>query len=247
MKIPVIRGVIGRRILVNYRVDPDLLAQLLPPPFRPKLINGVGMAGICLIRLQQIRPQFLPTAFGVSSENAAHRIAVEWEENGEYREGVYIPRRDTSSRFNHLVGGRLFPGLYHPAHFQVSEQNDYVRVMMDSDDDKTHLMVEGRLAAELPPTSVFGSLSEASDFFERGSVGYSATMRQGEFDGLELRSFKWQVQPLAVEKVESSFFEDQNLFPADRVQFDCALLMRGIDHEWHAREPLCSKDVSYTH
>jgi len=82
MKIPVIRGVINRRILVNYRVDPDLLVQILPPPFRPKLINGVGMAGICLIRLQQIRPQFLPTAFGVSSENAAHGIAVEWEEDG---------------------------------------------------------------------------------------------------------------------------------------------------------------------
>jgi hypothetical protein len=244
MKVPVIRGVIDRRILVNYRVDPDLLAHILPSPFRPKLVHGVGIAGICLIRLQQIRPQFLPAAFGVSSENAAHRIAVEWEEQDHTYEGVYIPRRDTSSRVNNLVGGRLFPGLYHAAHFHVSDQNDYLRVMMASDDDRTHLRVEGRLASHLPPTSVFGSMSEASDFFERGSVGYSATLRQGEFDGLELRSFKWQMQPLAVEKVESSFFEDQNLFPAATAQFDSALLMRGIDHEWHAREPLCIKDVN---
>ncbi len=35
MRIPAIRGVIDRRILVNYRVDPSVLAGLLPEPFRP--------------------------------------------------------------------------------------------------------------------------------------------------------------------------------------------------------------------
>jgi hypothetical protein len=60
MRIPVIRGVIDRRILVNFRVDPRVLAGILPRPFRPKLVNGVGMAGVCLIRLKGIRPAFLP-------------------------------------------------------------------------------------------------------------------------------------------------------------------------------------------
>src|SRR5688572_7966261 len=109
MKIPVIRGLIDRRILVNYRVAPEALKKLVPEPFRPKLINGVGIAGICLIRLKEIRPSLLPAVFGVASENAAHRIAVEWDEKGMVREGVYIPRRDTSSRFNVLFGGRVFP------------------------------------------------------------------------------------------------------------------------------------------
>ena len=42
------------------------------------------MAGICLIRLQQIRPWFVPgcCGIGISSENAAHRMAVEWDESG---------------------------------------------------------------------------------------------------------------------------------------------------------------------
>ena len=30
------------------------------------------------------------------------------------------------------------------------------------------------------------------------------------------------------------------MFPAGSVEFDSALLMRGIDHEWHGREPLCA-------
>jgi hypothetical protein len=98
MRIPNIRGVIDRRILVNYRVDPDVLAKLLPEPFRPKLIHGRGMAGICLIRLKQVRPRFLPRFFGVSSENAAHRIAVEWDQEGELRQGVFLTVTDFGGR-----------------------------------------------------------------------------------------------------------------------------------------------------
>lgn len=61
-----------------------------------------------------------------------------------------------------------------------------------------------------------------------------------QFDGLELRSFNWQVQPLVVDKVESSFFDNRALFPAGSVEFDCALLMQGIEHEWHGRGRLCA-------
>jgi hypothetical protein len=240
MQIPVIRGLIDRRILVNFRVDAAVLARLLPTPFRPKLVNGAGMAGVCLIRLKDIRPRFFPSFLGISSENAAHRIAVEWDQGGEIKEGVFIPRRDTSSRLNTLVGGRLFPGVHHHAAFKVQEQDDRYLVELNSDDRRTHLLVEGHVAEELPPTSVFRSVKQASDFFERGSLGYSVTAKPDQFDGLELRSFNWQVQPLAVGKVKSSFFEDRALFPAGSVEFDCALLMRGIEHEWHGRGQLCA-------
>src|SRR5262249_23603868 len=113
-------------------------------------------------------------------------------------------------------------------------------IALDSDDHQTHLLVEGHVSAVLPDHSTFGSLAEASAFFERGSLSYSVTAKPGQFDGLELRSFNWQVQPLAVERVESSFFENRALFPAGSVAFDCALLMRGIEHEWHGRERLCT-------
>jgi hypothetical protein len=240
MRIPVIRGIIDRRILVNYRIDPQVLARLLPKPFQPKLVRGFGMAGVCLIRLKNIRPRYLPPFIGISSENAAHRIAVEWEQSGERWTGVFIPRRDTSSRLNTVVGGRLFPGEHHHAKFEVAEKNDQFGVTLDSDDGRTHLKVAGHIAPALPPTSVFRSLQEASDFFEQGSLGYSVTRKVGEYDGLELRSFGWKVEPLAVDEVESSYFADQSVFPHGSVEFDCALLMRNIDHEWHGRAPLCS-------
>jgi hypothetical protein len=241
MRIPIIRGLIDRRILVNFQVEPDVLAAILPEPFRPKLVDGVGIAGICLIRLKQIRPRFIHIKAGISSENAAHRIAVEWEHDGVQREGVYIPRRDTSSRLNTLAGGRLFPGEHHHARFRVEEEGEHYEVTLDSDDGTTHVAVHGRIAPELPGGSVFTSLDAASEFFKRGSLGYSATSDPDKLDGLELRSFEWCVQPLAVGRVESSFFEDTARFPPGTVRFDSALLMRGIEHEWHGREPLCTR------
>jgi hypothetical protein len=103
------------------------------------------------------------------------------------------------------------------------------------------------VSTELPETSIFGLLQEASDFFRGGSLGYSATGTPGIYDGLELRSFNWYVQPLAIEEVESSFFEDRTMFPPGSVEFDCALLMRKIDHEWHGKESLVVNSEEFCH
>ncbi|MGD9856995.1 MAG: hypothetical protein AB7U20_18755, partial [Planctomycetaceae bacterium] len=87
-------------------------------------------------------------------------------------------------------------------------------------------------------------LAAASAFFEAGSLGYSATSTAGRFDGLELRCRDWEVAPLDVEEVSSSFFDDDSRFPRGTVDFDCALLMRGIRHEWHSRADLCCETLS---
>jgi hypothetical protein len=233
MKIPAIQGVIARRILVNYRVDPQVLARLLPAPFRPKLIGGCGIAGICLIRLEGVRPRFVPAWMGLTSENAAHRIAMVWDEDGQPREGVYIPRRDTNRWFNTWAGGRIFPGMHAHATFAVMEGQDRYRVALDSDDGRTHVLVEGSLAPALPPTSVFPSSAAAAAFFRPGALGYSPTPDPRRVAGLELRMANWRIEALAVDRVESSFFADRALFPAGSAIFDCALLMRHIVHEWH--------------
>jgi hypothetical protein len=241
MKIPVVHGVIDRRILVNYHVDPSVLAPLLPAPFRPKVIHGFGFVGICLIRLKKLRPAFIPSWMGISTENAAHRTAVEWDDNSTIREGVYVRRRDTNSWFNSLAGGRLFPGFHYHARFTVQETADDYHVALRSDDGVTSMSVRGRRTDNLPASSVFSSLEDASDFFQAGSLGYSATPDPSRFQGLELRCRNWRVEPLEVVEVRSSLFEDEALFPHGSIAFDCALLMRGIEHEWHGQDDLCCK------
>lgn len=238
MRLPVIQGLIRRRILVNFRVDPAVMQRQLPPRFRPKLHEEHAIAGICLIRLEAIRPRLVPPLLGFSSENAAHRIAVRWQADSGEREGVFIPRRDTGSVMTRLAGGRLFPGEHHPARFDVRDESDGIDFKMQSADGAVVVRVRGRPGSELPGSSCFSSLAEASAFFEPGSVGYSVTRESGRLDGLELRTHGWTVEPLAVEEVHSSYFSDRERFPQGSVEFDCALLMRNLRHEWHSAEDL---------
>ncbi len=239
MRLPVIQGVIRRRILVNFRIDPVVMQTQLPSRFRPKLHRGHSIAGICLIRLESVRPRFVPSLLGLSSENAAHRVAVRWLAEDSEKEGVFIPRRDTGSAMNHFAGGRLFPGEHHRARFSVREASDGIDLSMQSDDREVSVRLRGRLdGGGLPSSSCFSSLAEASAFFEPGSVGYSVTSDAGRLDGIELRTQGWSVEPLQVEEVHSTYFSDEARFPRGSVAFDCALVMRNLGHEWHSAQDL---------
>lgn len=231
MKIPTIKGTIDRRILINYQVDKDVLSKYLPEPFKPKLINNKGVVGICLIRINNIRPKGFPKNIGISSENGAHRIAVEWTDNQQTKEGVFIPRRDTSSKLNSLAGGRIFPGVHHLANFTIEEDNGNYYVEFRSYDN-TFLKIRAQETTEWNENSIFNNLECASDFFEKGAIGYSPNNKTGCFDGLELETYNWQVTPLNVTEVSSSFFENEKIFPKGSVKFDNALLMKNIEHEW---------------
>jgi hypothetical protein len=236
--VPTLVGTIERRLLVNYRVDPDLVEGLLPSPFRPQVVKGCAIVGICLIRLGHLRPQGLPERVGVRTENAAHRMAVEWDGPEGAHRGVYIPRRHTSSRLTALVGGRVFPGEHDRARFCVREVEGRYDVAFTSVDGTTHVSVAAKAVPELPKGSVFASLADASAFFQKAPLGYSATHRRGRYDGLELQCTDWRVEPLRIEHARSTLFEDTTQFPADAIEFDSALVMRDIPATWYGRGQL---------
>jgi hypothetical protein len=244
MKIPVLRGTIDRRMLVNFRADPEVVQAILPDPFRPKLVRDHAMVGICLIRLKNIRPRFVPGFMGLSSENAAHRIAVTWEDRRGSHEGVFVARRDSSSRLNSWAGGKLFPGVQHHSVFRVSEADDRFALDMESDDKATRIHIRAAIGEGWPSTSIFRDLQDASRFFEGGSVGYSPAAEPGTYQGMELRTSGWTVESLDTESVASTFFENAARFPKGSIAFDCALVMRGLPHEWHSRPDLVGAAAS---
>jgi hypothetical protein len=231
MRIPVLYGIIDRRILINFIADPEFVKKIIPAPFRPQIYKGKAIVGICLIRLKNIRPKGLPEFVGVSSENGAHRIAVEWDENGQTQTGVFIPRRDTSLMLNTLVGGRMFPGKHYLAKFDVKEAGICYHIDFKSS-DHTKISIDARKSASFDSNSIFESLENASAFFEGGAIGYSPNGKS--FDGMKLQTHDWKVEPLEVDRVKSSFFENESLFPKGSVTFDNALLMTKVEHEWHS-------------
>ena len=224
---------------MNYRVDAAVMQRQLPEKFRPKLHNGFAIGGICLIRLEEIRPRGMPAFLGMHSENAAHRVAVLWDdEQGKTQEGVYIPRRDTNSKLNQIAGGRVFPGEHHAAKFAVTDDGETVDFSLKSEDGEVAVEIKACTSNTLPKSSGFSTLEEASQFFEPGALGYSATKSGLKLDGIRLKTMNWKVDALDVSHVRSSYFDDRSRFPEGSVVFDCALIMRDIEHEWHSEQEL---------
>ena len=232
-----VEATMRRRLLINFRVDPAALPPLLPAPFEPRVVNGWGMAGICLIALDHVRPAGLPAALGVHTENVAHRIAVEWPTGSGRQQGVFIPKRDTNSWIVHAMGGRIFPGVYAHGQFEILDEAGRLQIRMRADDGSTDVFVSAGPANRLPEGSVFGSLEAASRFFENGTLGYSPDADGDCLDALELTTARWAVQPLEVDRVESSYFGNPEILSPGTSQFDCGLIMRDIPCRWQSREP----------
>ncbi|HET9485880.1 MAG TPA: DUF2071 domain-containing protein [Chryseosolibacter sp.] len=234
MNLPVLNGIIDRRMLINYRVDPHAVKNILPKKFEPLVINGYASGGICLLRLRNIGFKYSPSLLRITSENAAHRFLVKWIEGGKERRGVYIPRRDTDSFLNVWLAGKLFAWPHYAAKFKTREGDGNYFLEMQSSDRKTGVMVSAKTGHPFPTHSMFDSVEHASACFRDCCIGYSPSAKTNHFKTIELRTKNWAVKPLAVKDLHSSFFEDPSLFPKGTVQFDHALLMENIAHEWHA-------------
>lgn len=235
-------GEIERRLLVNYRVDPAALSGLLPSRLRPQLVEGRAVAGICLIRLGSLRPKGLPTSLGVTTENAAHRIAVEWDDKDGTRTGVFIPRRDSDSRLTVLLGGRIFPGAHSYARFSVEETEERLQVAFRSADG----VAEVEVTACVEPTlrsELFADVCEASRFFEQGALGFSPGRDPSRLETVRLSTNAWRVEPCRVLSCRSSFFEDSSRFAPGTAELDSALVMRKVPVVWDSLPDVVASGV----
>jgi len=233
-----VSAVIDRRILINYRVDPSVAQKLIPAPFRPVIVGGAAIAGICMIRLSKIRPGGVPRVAGLTSENAAHRFAVQLDSPSGPVPCVYVPRRDTNSLVPVMIGGRLFPGWHHLARFMTAVEGDRFGLYLRSQDGECQVQVSIQAADRVMQGSVFADPDEAAQLFRPAAVGYSLRPRTDFMDAVELSCEYWQLLPLSVQRTTSSYFDDPERFPPGSIELDSAFLMRNVDSTWSALPPL---------
>jgi hypothetical protein len=227
-RTPELAATIERRLLINYRLDPAVAESLLPPSLRPQVVDGNAVAGICLLRLGALRPAWFAPTLGWGAENAAHRIAVEWDDAAGTHSGVYIPERHSASWLPVAVGGRLFPGVHKHATFTGTESAKRVAVTMTTADTRVRAEVE---ISDRWTSSLFGTVADASAFFQNGSVGWSPSHDGRSLEGLRLTTTQWRVEAGQALAVESSFFD---ALPAGSATLDSVLVMRNVPITWSA-------------
>ena len=231
--LPVLEGIIARRILINFRAAPSIVSGLIPPSLEVITLRGSAVIGVCLIRLEQLRVKGFPELVGISSENMAHRIAVRFPEKGQMREGVFIWRRDTDQKLISLLGGRLFPGVHQSARFEVFETPGALRMQVETKDHAADVDLQAQFGTSWKSTPLFPTFDAAVDFFRKGDCGYSCSLYRGQLEGMRLQTLKWGMEPITVPRVKASFYRKLPGSLDHGIEFDCALAMRGIPHEWH--------------
>jgi len=231
--LPVLTGLIARRVLLNFRADAHVVQRMLPKPLAVETHQGHAIVGVCLIRLEQLRPKGLPEQIGIASENMAHRVAVHYPANGKMKRGVFIWRRETDRKLVQVFGGRLFPGVHHAATFQVEETDNVIRMNVKSLDSETDVNFSADHSRTWQPSSSFASLDDASQFFQQGDCGFSCSLKGDSLEGMQLKTLKWVLEPLAVRLNKIAFYFNASRFPLGSVEFDCGLIMRAVPHEWH--------------
>jgi uncharacterized protein YqjF (DUF2071 family) len=104
-------------VSINYAVDPDALAPLLPAPLQPELWKGSAWVQLLVSSLRGMRPQglgALGAALGVDFYQASYRAAVRWQDKtGAWRRGGYFVRTETNDPLMRAVGNRLREFSFH--------------------------------------------------------------------------------------------------------------------------------------
>lgn len=223
----------ARRVLLNFRCEPSVARRLVPEPLEIAMQNGAAIVGVCLIRLERLRPKGMPALFVMAAENMAHRIAIRYPAADVMKDGVFIWRRETDRIMMSLLGGRLFPGVQQSADFEVVDNKDVLTMTVLTKHHETDVSFVAKPTSGWKATPAFATFGDASDFLRRGDCGFSCALNGERLEGMRLRTLRWLMTPLAASEVSSAFYENEEKFPRGSVEFDSALLMRGVPHEWH--------------
>jgi hypothetical protein len=221
-----VRSTIERRLLVNWRADPVDVAPMLPTGFRPNLVDGSAVVGVCILRLEHVRPPGLPRWAGAGFTSAAHRVSVSWDgRDGREEHGVYVLRRDTSSRLAAAASGRLFPGELRRAEVTDTSTDEELSISVVGDDGASvvvHGLVGGADRSHLFPTP-----AAAERFFLGGAVAYSPRAGADRLDALDLDAARFDLRPVTLDVARSTIWHDI-------ATFDGAYLMRDVAATWRA-------------
>ena len=162
----------------------------------------------------------------------AHRVAIQYRDGPQWRSGVFIWRRDTNHTLTQMLGGRCFPGVHHGAAFNVCESDNKISIIVKTRHGRADVSLEASFSEGWRGSSLFESVSDASEFFRQGDCGFSCALDGSHLEGMRLHVPRWEMSALEVKYLKTIFFQSTHMLPPGSVEPDSAFVMRRLPHEW---------------
>ena len=131
-----------------------------------------------------------------------------------------------------LFGGRLFPGGHRRAVFCIRENGHELSMDVKTVRREADVSFAARQSESWDRSPLFPTFDETCRFFQKGDCGFSCSLENGKLEAVRLRTLRWEMSPLKVERVHAAFYQSCGCFPPGSVVFDSAVIMRRIPHEW---------------
>lgn len=177
------------RYLFNFRVNPDVLENHLPPVkwLKPRIINGSGVVSFCLLRLEGVTFWPLPTFLGFDTTSCAYRCAVIDTSAARPEPSVYVLGRNTDLRIVSRLGPVLFSGPMQMIRTSFVQTPSSVDIRASYPDGQNLFAARVR-----PPktrkveSQLFDSLDDFVSFIKGGASSYTPSIHTNHYSRVDL-------------------------------------------------------------
>lgn len=229
--------------MLAYAIPEDVLRPLLTPGLQLDTYRGFGFLAIAMVETRELRPAFLPAAFGLNFFLAGYRIFTRYRtQAGRTLRGLRILRSDTDRRSMQVFGNMLTHYGYEFSRCKMSRTKSTVEVDICTPKGDADLKVEADVSEESlspPPDSPFPDLREARKF--AGPLPFTFDYEQESHSIIRVEGVRkdWSPRPVSV-KVRRNTFLDREMFRSSGAILANAFYLEDVPYSWKPgiREPL---------
>jgi len=227
-------------VSINYAVDPQALAGLLPAPLEPEIHRGTGWVQVLMSSLRDMRPQGVLSLFGVCFYQVSYRAAVRYRSlGGGWHRGGYFVRSQTNHEVMRAVGNALREFKFHDfgaAEMTMLRAGDRLTVGVEPDlpgqDGKLLGIFDTRPLPEPPRGSVWSSVDELHTPLVECYDAFGVDADQGYIYVLTIDRAPWDPQFVTPEQLYCEYF-DSGPLGRGAARFDSVLhVPRECPYRW---------------
>ena len=223
-----------RCLLVNFAVDPSALRSHLPPHLEPDVFRARAYVSIVIADMLRMRPEFLPSALGVTYTQVVYRAVVRC---GRER-GVTFLRSDANSKLMVKLGNALTFFRFNNAAISWRWGADGLEFSLEPNDrSKAGILAKFNLqvadSAQMPRTSRFNNMESASAFLTELYTAFGAKRADGRVEVVRLARGPWRSKVAEDRAGVYEAMQSGLLFSRSQAELDSVFVAVNVPYRWN--------------